>query len=112
MSPRTEAGRCPRCGSPPPPTSALAGHCPYCLLEAALGEFQKNSPRESDAQRKAQEWIGQIVKDSSQHLKNIKRLTAVEPPAELRAAVAAFQPIPTAVFEGVPGLTIGAGKGK
>src|SRR5215472_1046974 len=38
MSPRTEAGRCARCGCMPPATGALAGHCPYCLLEAGLGE--------------------------------------------------------------------------
>ena len=38
MSPRIEVGRCARCGNTPPPTGTLTGHCPYCLLEAGLGE--------------------------------------------------------------------------
>jgi len=38
MSPRTGTGRCAKCGSISLSTAALAGHCPYCLLKAGLGD--------------------------------------------------------------------------
>jgi eukaryotic-like serine/threonine-protein kinase len=32
----TNAGRCDRCGAPGPPSAALEGMCPACLLQAAV----------------------------------------------------------------------------
>src|SRR5215469_14573666 len=44
MSPRSETIRCARCGGLLPHTGALAGQCPYCLLQAGLVEVAENPP--------------------------------------------------------------------
>jgi Tol biopolymer transport system component len=44
MSPQSGTSRCARCGGMLPPTGALVGHCPYCLLEAGLAQEAGNPP--------------------------------------------------------------------
>ncbi|PWU11402.1 MAG: hypothetical protein C5B51_02675 [Terriglobia bacterium] len=44
MNPHTETGRCAKCGGVLPYAGTLAGQCPYCLLEAGLGDVPPGEP--------------------------------------------------------------------
>jgi hypothetical protein len=82
------------------------------LKDALEKDFLKNSPKENDTQRKAQEQIKELVAKATPLLETIKLLRGMEAPAELRAFVQTLQPNTTTVFEGVPATNLKGGKGE
>jgi hypothetical protein len=81
-------------------------------LEQGLRDFHKLAPRETDAQRKAQDQIKSIFELTNKTLfPAIKGSRSIEPPGELRGLVESLGPTDGPVFEGVPATAVKGGKG-
>ena len=84
-------------------------------LMKALDEFPANLPRNA-LQPKALEWIKSLKEKSAGDFGNINSPKGPQPAGdalpELQALVATLQPVPSYVFEDVPGMSLKPGKGK